>query len=96
VHDEEELDRAVRPARTIGINNRDLKTFKSILPPPSGWRVDCDQSRDSSAFVVLRAAYAVLRMWRVLRASGARAILVGESLLRSGAEGLREGRELLR
>jgi len=39
VHDDGELERALRAkARLIGVNNRDLKTFKVDLAPLSGWQ----------------------------------------------------------
>lgn len=81
VHDEAELDRALAVgAEIIGINNRDLKTFTVDLAatgrlakkiPPG--KLIVSESGIHSAADVARA-----------RAAGANAILVGESLMRSG------------
>jgi cyclic pyranopterin phosphate synthase len=79
VHDEAELDRALRlGARLIGINNRDLRSFETRLDtterlaprvPPD--RIVVSESGIGSPADVARVA-----------AAGARAILVGESLMR--------------
>ncbi|MEZ4598451.1 MAG: indole-3-glycerol phosphate synthase TrpC [Syntrophotaleaceae bacterium] len=79
VHDAEELERALRlPVRLIGINNRDLRTFHTdlgvterLLPliPPD--RLVVSESG-------LRNRGDILR----LRQAGARAFLIGESLMR--------------
>ena len=86
VHDEAELDRALAAdARLIGVNNRDLKTFK------------VDLATTERLAARLRLAPGPAERWLVaesgihtgadvarLRACGASAILVGESLLRGG------------
>jgi len=81
VHDEGELEAAARlGARLIGINNRDLKTFRTDvatterLAPraPAGVRLVSESGIAGRADVVRVAA------------AGAHAILVGEALSRSG------------
>ena len=80
VHQEEELARAVRHgADVIGVNNRDLAVFKTdlalserLIPqfPPNVLAVS-----ESGIFTAADAARA--------RAAGARAVLVGEALMKS-------------
>lgn len=100
VHDEAELERALRcGARLIGVNNRDLKTFKvdlatterlaarlwESLVPDDG--ETCHFSRSSSSSKVLLVAESGIHVRadvsRVKQA-GAKAILVGESLMKTG------------
>jgi indole-3-glycerol phosphate synthase len=81
VHDEVELGRAACvETAIIGINNRDLRTFavsldvtESLIPKVPTGRVVVSESGISSRADVVR-----------LEALGVDAILVGESLLRSG------------
>jgi indole-3-glycerol phosphate synthase len=81
VHDEGELEQAARlRARLIGINNRDLKTFRTDLATterlapraPAGVRLVSESGIASRADVARVAA------------AGAHAVLVGEALSRSG------------
>jgi indole-3-glycerol phosphate synthase len=79
VHDEKELDRAVSGgARSIGVNNRDLRDF----------HVDLATSERLGALIpegVLRVAESGIRTTKDvarLRKAGFHAFLVGESLLR--------------
>ncbi|WP_234994202.1 indole-3-glycerol phosphate synthase TrpC [Kytococcus aerolatus] len=80
VHDESELERAVAAdARIIGVNARDLRTLEvdpgtpdRLVPLVPGDRVAVSESGISTAADVRRAA-----------AGGARAALVGESLVTS-------------
>jgi indole-3-glycerol phosphate synthase len=87
VHDEAELERALKiGAQLIGINNRDLKTFKvdlatterlaaKLFPSPA--------TRHPSLLVAESGIHARADVER-LKKCGASAILVGESLLRGG------------
>ena len=84
VHDEAELDRTVAMgARLIGVNNRDLKSFKVDLATTErladrlwGMRSPTDTLLVAESGIHTRADVERLRQ------CGARAILVGESLMR--------------
>ncbi len=88
VHDETELGRAQKiGAELIGVNNRDLKTFKVDLGTTEriaakvedgGWRMEKKPLLVAESGIHNSADVARLRK------SGAKAILVGESLLRDG------------
>lgn len=90
VHDEAELERALRcGARLIGVNNRDLKSFKVDLATTERLaRRLCDWIRGSGtgAPLLLVSESGIHSRADVerLKACGARAILVGESLMKSG------------
>jgi indole-3-glycerol phosphate synthase len=87
VHDESELERALAAgAQLIGVNNRDLKTFKVDLatterlaarlrPGPGG----------EGRLLVAESGIHTRADVEQLRRGGARAILVGESLMRGGS-----------
>jgi indole-3-glycerol phosphate synthase len=85
-HDAAELERALEtPARMIGINNRDLRTFKTSLETTLGLRerVPADRLLVTESGIHARAD--VARM----RAAGIDAFLVGEAFMRAedpGAE----------
>jgi indole-3-glycerol phosphate synthase len=86
VHDEPELDRALAAgAKLIGVNNRDLKTFKVDLATTQriGSRLQAGGHSDV-LFVSESGIHTRSDVDRVA-AAGASAILVGESLLRHGA-----------
>jgi indole-3-glycerol phosphate synthase len=97
VHDEAELDRALKisPA-LIGVNNRDLKTFKvdlatterlaaKLFPSPA--------TRHTSLLVAESGIHTRADVERLTKC-GANAILVGESLMR-GSDILAKVRELI-
>jgi indole-3-glycerol phosphate synthase len=81
VHSEPEIGRAVRAgARIIGVNNRDLARFQTdlalseeLIPQSPGDVIAVSESG------ILTAADAAR-----VRAAGARAVLVGEALMRAG------------
>lgn len=79
VHDEAELERALR-LRTplLGINNRNLKTLKTDLATTERLAARVGPDRFLVAESGIRTPADVVRM----KAAGARALLVGESLMR--------------
>ncbi|MBV8843421.1 MAG: indole-3-glycerol phosphate synthase TrpC [Bryobacterales bacterium] len=82
VHNQDELNRASRlGAELIGINNRDLHTFKTTLSTTT----ELLRSYSSSALIVSESGIETAEQVRELYADGARAFLMGESLLRGGA-----------
>ena len=85
VHDETELDRVLRVgSRLLGINNRDLKTFKVDLGTTERL-ADRVRASGSSEPILLVAESGIHTRSDVVRLkkAGAGAILVGESLMRS-------------
>jgi len=88
VHDEAELDRALAlGARLIGLNNRDLRTFKVDLAATERLAAKVLPSRTTGHAPLLVAESGVHTRADVerLQRAGARAILVGEGLIRSGS-----------
>jgi len=89
VHDEAELDRALAAgAEIIGVNNRDLKTFKVDLGTTERLARRMIDSLgkaafDTKLFVAESGIHTRADVERLKRA-GAGAILVGESLMRQG------------
>ena len=86
VHDEGELDHALEiGARLIGVNNRDLKTFRTDLATTERLAKRL-RLRGDSAPCLLVAESGIHSREDVARLekAGAQAILVGESLMRSG------------
>lgn len=84
VHDESELDRAIRVgARLIGVNNRDLKTFKVDLATTERLANRLRTSGHDALLVAESGIHTRADVER-LRGCGASAILVGESLMRHG------------
>jgi indole-3-glycerol phosphate synthase len=84
VHDEAELERAIAArARLIGVNNRDLKTFKVDLATTEQLANHLRGSGHPALLVAESGIHTHTDVER-LRACGASAILVGESLMRHG------------
>ena len=88
VHDAAELDRALAlPARLIGVNNRDLKSFQVDLSTTerlaAHLRSSAPHGRDSILLVAESGIRTRADVKRV-QAAGASAILVGESLIKHG------------
>ena len=100
VHDEAELDRALAiGAKLIGVNNRDLKTFKVNLATTErlakkmedgGWKI---AKTGATLLVAESGIHTHADVQRVAKC-GAGAILVGESLVKQGNIGAKV-RELL-
>ncbi len=92
VHDEAELDRALAAgSNLIGVNNRNLKTFQVDLGTTErlAARLFAKQApAEGSRLLVAESGIHTQTDVQRLHACGARAILVGESLVRSG--GIRE------
>jgi len=90
VHDEQELDRALALGATlIGVNNRDLKSFEVDLATTErmakrmedrGWRT----AKAGAALLVAESGIHSRADVERLAKCGARAILVGETLVRHG------------
>ncbi len=79
VHDEGEMDRALKiGAQLIGVNNRNLKTFKVDLATTEHLAA---KLHDGQLLVAESGIHARADVERVA-AAGAKAILVGESLMR--------------
>jgi len=84
VHDERELDRAIGiGAALIGVNNRDLKTFKVDLATTERLANHIRNSGHDALLVAESGIHTRADVER-LRSCGAGAILVGESLMRHG------------
>ncbi len=96
VHDEVELERALAAgARLVGVNNRDLKTFKVDLGTTERlarrlWAADGSKDRLLVAESGIDSRADVVR----LRQCGSGAILVGESLMRAPSIGDKVGQLL--
>ncbi len=101
VHNEAELERAMKVSPAlIGVNNRDLKTFKVDLAtterlaamlfrrtgvaPVSNLEIENGDRRDACPALVAESGIHTRADVERLKKCGANAILVGESLLRDG------------
>ena len=110
VHDEEELERAMKIGATlIGVNNRNLKTFKVDLATTEhlaakmedgrcengkNFRVILSSSISISPLLIAESGIHTRADVERLKKCGAKAILVGESLMRGGDIGTKV-RELI-
>jgi indole-3-glycerol phosphate synthase len=91
VHDRAELERAARGgARLIGINNRDLRTFRTSLAVTE----DLLPAVPADAFVVAESGIETAADIERLERLGVTAFLIGEALMRAPDPGARLG-ELL-
>ncbi len=82
VHDLEELDRALAiDARIIGVNNRNLKTFELDLQQTA--KIAQKFNRQDIAFISESGIWNEQDAQQVVQ-YGAKGVLVGESLMRSG------------
>ncbi len=88
VHDEAELERALRSgARLVGVNNRDLKNFRVDLGTTERLAARVHTAADGSStgrLLVAESGIHTRADVERLRQCGSRAILVGESLMKSG------------
>lgn len=86
VHDETELDRALAAgAQLVGVNNRDLKSFKVDLGTTERLAGKLWASADGKSKLLVAESGIFTRTDVVrLKACGSGAILVGESLMRGG------------
>jgi indole-3-glycerol phosphate synthase len=87
VHDEAELERALKVSpQLIGVNNRNLKDFKVDLATTErlAARIFSTLNSQPSTLLVAESGIHVRADVERLKACGANAILVGESLMRGG------------
>ena len=85
VHDETELDRALATGATlIGVNNRNLKTFHVDLTTTERLAAKLHSSPASGRLLVAESGIHTRADVERLKRAGSGAILVGESLMRSG------------
>ena len=85
VHDEAELDRALASGATLlGVNNRNLKTFQVDLATTERLAAKLHSSPASGRLLVAESGIHTRADVERLKLAGSGAILVGESLMRSG------------
>lgn len=85
VHDERELDQALAAgAELVGVNNRDLRTFVTDLTVTERLAARAP----AGTFLVAESGIAKAADWERLAKAGARAFLVGESLMREPDPGI--------
>ncbi len=83
VHDEAELERALAAKATlIGVNNRNLKTFQVDLATTERLAKQLSQSSTPAGLLVAESGIHTRADVERLKRAGARAILVGESLMK--------------
>jgi indole-3-glycerol phosphate synthase len=86
VHDERELDRALRlPSSLIGINNRDLRTFHTTLETTLGLLKKIPPDR----VVITESGIHAPEDVELLQAQGVNAFLVGEAFMRAEDPGIK-------
>ena len=98
VHDEAELERALKiGAELIGVNNRDLKTFKVDLAATErlATKLFSSPATRHSPLLIAESGIHTRADVERLKQCGAKAILVGESLMKGGDIGAKV-RELIR
>ena len=84
VHDEDEVEQALlAKADIIGINNRDLRTFDTSLKVTE----DLCQQLPDDVIIVSESGLSDKDDIKRVQEAGAHAMLVGESLMRSGDPG---------
>ncbi len=84
VHNREELDRVLQADfRIVGINNRDLQTFQVSLDTTA----ELAKSIPKACAVVSESGIGSREDMRAVRRYGADAVLIGETLMRSGNPG---------
>ncbi len=84
VHDEAELERALAiPARLLGINNRDLRSFETSLDVTLGF---LDRIPDDR-IVVTESGIHTVEDVALMRSSGVHTFLVGEAFMRAPEPG---------
>jgi indole-3-glycerol phosphate synthase len=89
VHDETELERALKISpQLIGVNNRDLKTFKVDLATTERLAAKMEDGKlklaKSPPLIVAESGIHARADVERLKKCGAKAILVGESLMKNG------------
>jgi indole-3-glycerol phosphate synthase len=95
VHDEAELERALAAdSELIGVNNRDLKTFKVDLATTERLAARLQQT-GSNALLVAESGIHHRHDVTRLKAAGAKAVLVGESLVKGSGDIARKAAELI-
>ena len=84
VHDAQELERALAiPARLVGINNRDLRSFETSLDVTLGF---LDRIPDDRIVVTESGIHSVEDV-ALMRANGVHTVLVGEAFMRAPEPG---------
>jgi len=84
VHDQDELERALRiPAPLLGINNRNLRTFEVSLQTT----LTMQSSVPNDRLLVTESGILTTEDVHILRASGVNAFLVGEAFMRANDPG---------
>jgi indole-3-glycerol phosphate synthase len=84
VHNEEELERALKiGARLIGVNNRDLQTFNVDLATTG--RIAAQLPSYFDGILVSESGIATHHDIELLYQQGARAVLIGETLVRAAS-----------